>query len=381
MWAGVVALTDGNETNRKIAITSKLLHPDITVICRSDSHDVEANMASFGTDYIIDPFDTFAVHLATALDSPALYLLHQWLTGTPRSKLREPVYPPGEGTWVVCGYGRFGKAVYGRLKRRGVDVIVVEAEPEKTGVPDDRVVVGRGTEAATLLEASIIRATGLVAGTDNDANNLSIIMTARELNPDLFVLARQNHEDNQPLLDAVNADIIMQPSSIIANRIRMLLANPMLYEFMQLAKSRNDDWACELVSRIIAVVSDLVPEIWEVTLTEDAAPVAWDYVNRTGGVITVGDLLRSRVDRDVQLPAVPLMISHDNGRVLVPPRETSIRTGDSVLWCGLDSARREMLWVLNDERSLAWSVTGEMPIQSHVLRALFAKQETPSNQK
>ncbi|MBA1331250.1 potassium transporter TrkA, partial [Candidatus Endoriftia persephone str. Guaymas] len=62
LCSGVVAITNSNEANLKIAITAKLLHPDITVICRADSHDIEANMASFGTDSIIDPFDTFAVH-------------------------------------------------------------------------------------------------------------------------------------------------------------------------------------------------------------------------------------------------------------------------------------------------------------------------------
>ena len=63
---GVVALTDDNEANLKIAITAKLLNPSTKVICRSDSHDIEANMASFGTDHIVDPFDTFASHLAVA---------------------------------------------------------------------------------------------------------------------------------------------------------------------------------------------------------------------------------------------------------------------------------------------------------------------------
>ena len=53
---GVVALTDDNEVNLKIAITAKLLNARLKVICRADSHDIEANMASFGTDHIVDPF-------------------------------------------------------------------------------------------------------------------------------------------------------------------------------------------------------------------------------------------------------------------------------------------------------------------------------------
>ncbi len=139
---GVVALTNSNEVNLKVAITSKLLHPDIKVICRAESRDIENNMASFGTDYVIDPFDTFANHLAIALQAPGLYLLHEWLSGMSYEPLHEPVYPPQEGHWIICGYGRFGKAVYRRLKGEGIDPVVVEFEPELTAAPEGRFVAG-----------------------------------------------------------------------------------------------------------------------------------------------------------------------------------------------------------------------------------------------
>ena len=67
-------------------------------------------MASFGTDHIIDPFDTFALHLATAIQAPCLSLLQEWLSLGESDLLKDPVYPPRQGLWVVCGYGRFGKA-------------------------------------------------------------------------------------------------------------------------------------------------------------------------------------------------------------------------------------------------------------------------------
>mgnify|MGYP006225569827 CR=1 FL=1 len=124
---GVVALTNSNEANLKVAITSKLLHPEIEVICRADSHDIEANMASFGTNHIIDPFDTFAQHLSTAIQAPCLSLLQDWLSLGYSDRLKEPVYPPNKGLWVVCGYGRFGKAVYGKLIEQGLEVVVIEA--------------------------------------------------------------------------------------------------------------------------------------------------------------------------------------------------------------------------------------------------------------
>ena len=57
---GVVALTDEDQVNLKIAITSKLLNPELLVICRAESHETETNMASFRTNYIINPFERFA---------------------------------------------------------------------------------------------------------------------------------------------------------------------------------------------------------------------------------------------------------------------------------------------------------------------------------
>ncbi|WP_419589590.1 NAD-binding protein [Thiolapillus sp.] len=113
--AGVVALTNDNEVNLKIAITSKLLNPHVTVICRADSHDIEDNMASFGTDYIIDPFDTFAKYLSTALQTPGLYLLQRWLTEKPGTLLPDPVYPPHpralDSGWLrAVRQGRFQQA-------------------------------------------------------------------------------------------------------------------------------------------------------------------------------------------------------------------------------------------------------------------------------
>jgi Trk K+ transport system NAD-binding subunit len=179
LCAGVVALTNVNETNLKIAIAAKLMHPEAKVICRADSHDVEANMASFGTDHIYDPFDIFALYLVTAIQAPCLTLMHEWLTGFLGDRLKDPIYPPAQGLWILCGYGRFGKAVYKHLKSEGLELVVVEAKPGRTGEPDGGCVVGRGTEAVTLEQAEVRRAVGLVAGTNNDANNLSIVMTAR----------------------------------------------------------------------------------------------------------------------------------------------------------------------------------------------------------
>jgi voltage-gated potassium channel len=355
---GVVALTDSNEANLKIAITAKLLHPEIKVICRAESHDIEANMASFGTDYIIDPFDTFALHLATAIQAPCLSLLQEWLTLGNENLLQEPVYTPNKGLWVVCGYGRFGKAIYQKLIREGLEVVVIEADPDTTGIPATPFVPGRGTEAETLSQANIERAVGLVAGTDNDANNLSIIMTARELNSDLFVILRQNRKDNDPVIEAVKADMVMLPSRIIADRIRILLGAPLQHEFVKLVLHQEDQWACELISRISEVVSRRAPEVWEVSFTEAASHAICAHVQR-GGRMTLAELMADPQDRQRALPCIPLMLLRHNERTLLPDPDLSIQRDDHLLFCGSHAGRDRMEWTLQNENALSYVLTGE----------------------
>ena len=355
--AGVVALTDDNDVNLKIAITAKLLNPKIKVISRADSHDVEANMASFGTDHIVDPFDTFASHLAVAFQAPCLYLLQRWLTGREGVALSEPVYPPRDGHWVVCGYGRFGKAVCARLAGEGIRVVVIEARPELTGQPESDFVAGRGTEAETLNQADIENAAGLVAGTDNDANNLSIVMTARQLNPELFFVVRQNQHDDHDIIAAVDADMVMHPSSIIADKIRVLLATPMLYEFMSLALYQEDAWACELASRVSALVQDEVPSIREWSLDAGHTAAMHEYLVH-GGQYTVEDLLRDPWYRARSLQAIVLLIHRRNDRILLPEVTTALKPGDRLLICGSRGAFTRMEWTVSHRHTLEYVKTG-----------------------
>ncbi|WP_428622894.1 potassium channel family protein [Sedimenticola sp.] len=369
---GVVALTNDNEVNLKVAITSKLLHPEIKVICRSDSHDVEENMASFGTDYIINPFDTFAKHLATALQAPGIYLLHHWLTGGRGVDWEAPVDPPAKGRWIVCGYGRFGRAVCHRLKSEGIEPMVIESMPGMTGMPESGFVLGRGTEAKTLHEAGIDQAVGLVAGTDNDANNLSIIMTARELRPELFVILRQNHKENQSIVDAVNADMVMHPSAIIANRIRVLLGTPLLYQFTSLALHQDDAWAQSLVKRIGQLVGYHPPAIWEVLLDSEGSLAVCEALD-SGRKVILSHLLADPVTRENTLPVICLLLKRGGTSLMLPEGSEGVRLGDRLLFCGRRQARDRMEWCLQNTHALNYILTGEVTSGGWIWRKLGLK--------
>jgi Trk K+ transport system NAD-binding subunit len=372
---GVVALTDHNEANLQIAIAAKLLRPKLPVICRADSHEVEANLASFGTDHIYDPFDTFALYMATAIEAPCLTLLVDWLSGMGEERLREPIYPPAKGRWIVCGFGRLGKAMYRHLKEQGLELSVVESDPQLTGTPREGVVQGRGTDAPTLEQAGVRQAAGLVAATDNDADNLSIVMTARDLNRELFVVARQNHLDNRVLFERVGAQVVMHPSTIVAHRIRVRLALPLLSEFANMARFQDEAWACELVSRVAALVEDRPPLVWQIEVGEDECGALWEADVR-GLRPTLETMLQDPRDRGHRLPAIPLLIEQQDRRLILPNPDTRVRRGDRLLLCGRESARRLMVWTQRDMHTLHYLLTGEHRPEAWVWRRLARWQRS-----
>ncbi|WP_295880496.1 TrkA family potassium uptake protein [uncultured Thiohalocapsa sp.] len=370
---GVLALTSDNDVNLRVALAAKLMQPGAKVVCRADSHEIEANMASFGTDHIYDPFDTFALYFATALQAPCLTLLADWLGELRGSALHDPVQPPAHGLWVICGYGRFGKALYGHLKEQDIELVVVEARPERTGKPDCPLVHGPGTEAVTLEQAEIHRAVGLIAGTDNDANNLSIVMTAKALNPGLFTVLRENHLMNRELFDAVDADIIMHPSLIVANRIRVLLGTPLLTDFVHDARFEDDAWACELIARIAALVHDKVPDVWQVRIDAEDA-YALMRRRKDEPLPRIEDLLRDPRDRGCRLRAVVLLRRRENGRTLLPDPKDRLREGDELLLCGRSTAQSSMRWTLQNVHALTYVLHGASPPRGIVWAWLLRRQ-------
>ena len=201
------------------------------------------------------------------------------------------------------------------------------------------------------------RAVGLVVGTHNDANNLSIVMTARTLNPDLFIVVRENHKDNEELFRAVGADIVMHPSTIIADRIRVLLVTPLLTEFEQLVRFQDHAWSCELVSRILALVDHQVPDVWEVAFDDENAH-AICVMTGQGAEVTLGALLRDPRARDHTLPIIPLLLVQGEGRELSATRGPSDQPWRSLLLCGRPRGRSRLGWTLQNVHSLNYVLTG-----------------------
>jgi len=379
----VIAVTASDETNLKIALTGKLLNPSVCVVSRSEFADFESNMKSFGTEFIINPYETFANIFAMAMHSPSLHLLYDWLTGVPHTQLTSPVYID-KGHWIVCGFGRFGESLYQQLLKHHIPVTVIDpsetkrldfmSKPENDG---NNFIIGSGFDAHTLQVAGVANAVGLISGSDNDSNNLSIIMTARELNPDLFVIARQNNQANASLFAATNANIIMQPSEIIARKIRTLLTASLMIPFLNKATLQDPEWANIAISRISGIVGENRPNIWSIKITAENASAVCETL-RLGRSIRIGNILQDPRIREKKLKCIPLLLNRSNKMLLMPSDDIAIKENDQILMCGTPVAERSMRWTLNDIHALNYIMTYEDVADAYLwrkLQLLFRKPE------
>lgn len=370
---GVLALTQSEEINLKIAITSKLLRPALKVICRATTESTTANLASFNTDHIINPFTIFADHLAMALRTPSVHLLYNWLISVPNLPLPSSIEPP-RGLWIVCGFGRFGRAVHRYLSYEGVNTIIIE--PNREQAPEGAI-IGRGTEAVTLREAGIENAVGIVAGSDNDSNNLSIIMTARELNADLYLVARQNRRGNDPIFRAARLDLVMQASRILVWRILPLLTAPVLSQFLRAARHRSESWAQELLQRIHLSCGDFTPLTFSISITRDETPALYDAL-KEGQELKIGHLLRDPQERSRFLPCVPLFIIRDQQEIMLPQEDEPLYCEDRLLMCAKQEGERQIGWTLSNRNALDYVITGDEHPDGFIWRWLARRKKQAS---
>lgn len=354
----VIALTNSDQTNLAIALATKLLNTTARAICRADYSETEANLESFGTDFIINSFETFSDRLAMAIHSPAMYIIYDWMTSAHGVPLAETVTPPS-GTWILCGYGRFGKALEKHLAFEGIKTRIIESLPDIVGAPANTI-IGRGTEAPTLLEAGIETANGIVAGTDNGPNNLSIILTAKEINPKIFTVARQNQKRNDPIFKAADIDLVMQPGMIIAREILALIKNPLLADFLKLARAQDNVWAEHLINLIRELVNERPPELWVTAITTNNAPAVVELVAK-GDSVQVIDLYKDPTCPDRQLDCLPLFLKRGKEMQLMPEPDMPVHYGDRLLFAGLDEAEKQMQWIANNWNTLNYVKSGIEP--------------------
>ena len=142
--------------------------------------------------------------------------------------------------YIICGYGRVGRRIAAEFREEGVEFVVLDFSAEALEHAREANVLfvdGSGTEDEDLREAGLDRATGLVASSDSDSDNLYITLSARAARPDLLIVARASDEDAAKKLRLAGADRVVQPYSTAGKEMAKLVLRPQVAAFLDIVST------------------------------------------------------------------------------------------------------------------------------------------------
>jgi voltage-gated potassium channel len=146
--------------------------------------------------------------------------------------------------YIICGYGRVGRIICEEIKKsRPTPVVVIDSDSTLTPMIEEHgylYYLGDATSEETLLKAGILSAKGLATALDSEADNVYITLTAKGLNPELFVLARAGRRGSEIKLERAGADRVISPHHIGGFRMAQALLRPNVAEFIDFATHDPD---------------------------------------------------------------------------------------------------------------------------------------------
>ncbi len=137
--------------------------------------------------------------------------------------------------YILCGFGRVGTEIAREFTDRGVPFVIVDSNPEAIGRAQAGgylLVEGDATSDAVLREAGIDRARGLLAASDSDAGNTFVVLAAKALRPDLYIVSRAGRPESRPRMRRAGADRAISPYTIAGRRMALSALQPLVVEFI-----------------------------------------------------------------------------------------------------------------------------------------------------
>ncbi|QDT39220.1 potassium channel family protein [Stratiformator vulcanicus] len=223
------------------------------------------------------------------------------------------------GHAIICGYGRVGQILARDLRQFGIPFVIVDLNAERLHDAEaggDLVVIGNASEEETLQAAGIERARYLATVLPDDAANVFITLTARDLKSDIFVIARAEDPSTEKKLKRSGADRIVLPAQIGATRIASLIAHPSAESIL------SDDQSVDEFNNMLGTIGLSMAEI-PIPLESEFAGRPLAEVEIAGGI---GFLI------------VALHRKSDGAIIRQPEGKTILEAGDSLMVLGYNAA-------------------------------------------
>jgi voltage-gated potassium channel len=214
---------------------------------------------------------------------------------------------------IVTGMGRVGRQAALELHEAETAFVVVDPSEQAVAHAAERgylALMGDATEDAVLKRAGIARARGLIVTTSNDATNMYVVLSARVLNPDLYIVARAADEAGVTKLARAGANRAVSPYAIGGHRLAHLMLSPAVVDFFETALRRGND---------------------TLNIEDLALPAAGPSVGQT---LEMLDIRRTT-------GATVLAVLRDGNPLVSPPGDLALVAGDHLLALGTgDQLRR-----------------------------------------
>ncbi len=204
----------------------------MTTVGFSEVHSLDGNGKLFTIGLIIFSITSYGYAVTVMSEYLASGVIYEQFK---RKKMQQRINKL-VGHTVVCGYGRNGKQAVAKLKEFNKPCLVIERDPEvfkeleRLGVP---YVEGNATEDESLIQAGISRANSLIAALPSDADNLFIVLSARQINKDFTIISRASNEGSVSKLRVAGATNIIMPDKLGGDHMASLVVTPDLVEFVQ----------------------------------------------------------------------------------------------------------------------------------------------------
>jgi len=222
--------------------------------------------------------------------------------------------------YIVCGYGRIGRVLCQNLSRSAIKLVVIESDPDAIPTMDEDAVYyvsGDASDEENLIKAGVKQAKCLVAALGTDTDNVFLVLTARQLNPGLEIIARASHEPAKVKLRAAGANRVESPYDMGAVSMAQRILRPTVTSFLDLALAHEQ--------------TDIQME--EIPVSPDSHLV--DVVLKDSGIRQTYNLI---------LIAIKMA---DGNMQFNPSYETVIKAGDTVIAVGEEENLEKLANALN----------------------------------
>ncbi|ADG93941.1 TrkA-N domain protein [Arcobacter nitrofigilis DSM 7299] len=356
---GLVCLFNDDKLNLKIAVMAKLLNRNIKLVVKATTMNQGENLEDIGVDIVANPFSIISKEIDVAFKAPNILKLEKWIYKLDNLNAHTPNFPIGR--YIICGFGRMGNYLHNRLSDNNIELVFIEIDEKKlVNYKEDsvsKIIIGDADDKKILTKAGILESVAIIAATNDDTTNLSILSSAKKLNPKIITIARENELGYISMFQNSRIDHVFLPANILINKTTNALINPLSDMFIQEMITKDEAWASSLVKRLTQTI-DESPLLESIEIDNYDAPEIYKHLDN-GEELKLKIFRTSLHNRELNNNVVPLALIRGDEKYLIPDWDMPLEKNDKILFACDKYARDDMQHIAQNIYEFYYAYSGK----------------------